>query len=100
MSYLQALNVNNDAGLISSYSELFNTLLGDFDFDYEIKNLMDNKLKQHLQKLKIMLEQYKEACPFDFKENWDYSIILNDPKWKEIVDFTKGIIEDMNEYPR
>ena len=33
------LNIDNNTGLISSYSELFNSLFSDFDFDYEIKDL-------------------------------------------------------------
>ena len=32
------LNIDNNTGLISSYSELFNSLFSDFDFDYEIKD--------------------------------------------------------------
>ncbi|WP_288243446.1 hypothetical protein, partial [uncultured Chryseobacterium sp.] len=50
------LNIDNDTGLISSYSELFNSLLGDFDYDYEVENVEDNNLKQNLLKLKIMLK--------------------------------------------
>lgn len=93
------LNIDNNTGLISSYSELFNSLCSDFDFDYEIKDLEDDKLKQNLQKLKVMLEEYKEPYPFDFKENWDDSIILNDSRWLEIVNFAKNIINDINENP-
>ena len=74
-------------------------LFSDFDFDYEIKDLEDDKLKQNLQKLKVMLEEYKEPYPFDFKENWDDSIILNDSRWLEIVNFAKNIINDINENP-
>ena len=93
------LNIDNNTGLISSYSELFNSLFSDFDFDYEIKDLEDDKLKQNLQKLKVMLEEYKEPYSFDFKENWDDSIILNDSRWLEIVNFAKNIINDINENP-
>lgn len=46
-----------------------------------------------------MLEEYKEPYPFDFKENWDDSIILNDSRWLEIVNFAKNIINDINENP-
>ncbi|UZT98343.1 hypothetical protein ODZ84_01885 [Chryseobacterium fluminis] len=88
------LNIDNTTGLVSSYSELFNTLLGDFDYDYEIKDIDNNNLKQNLFKLKEMLEKYQEPPSYD--ENYDDSIILDDPKWKEIVDFTKVVIEDIN----
>lgn len=88
------LNINNTTGLISSYSELFNTLLNDFNFIYEIGNVEDKNLKQKLLKLKIMLEEYKE--PYHYEKNYDDSIILDDLKWQEIVDFAKIIIKDAN----
>ncbi|MDR6489143.1 hypothetical protein J2799_003682 [Chryseobacterium vietnamense] len=83
------LNIGNDTGLVSSYSELFNSLLGDFDFDYEVKSLEDSNLKQNLLKLKVMLEEYKE--PSSYKTNYDDSIILDDPNWKKIVLFAKNL---------
>ncbi|WP_312993569.1 hypothetical protein [Chryseobacterium flavum] len=83
------LNIDNDTGLISSYSELFNSLLEDFDYDYEIENLEDNNLKQNLLKLKMMLKEYKE--PFSYEESYDDNMILNDPNWKNIVLFAKSL---------
>ncbi|WP_029299035.1 hypothetical protein [Chryseobacterium hispalense] len=83
------LNIDNDTGLISSYSELFNSLLGDFDYDYEVENVEDNNLKQNLLKLKIMLKEYKE--PFSYEESYDDNMILNDPNWKKIVLFAKSL---------
>jgi len=86
------LNIDNHTGLISSYVELFSSLFDDTNFDYEIKDIKDVYLKQNLLKLKIMLEEYKEPYPFDFKTNWDDNIIINDPNWQKIVAFTKDNI--------
>jgi len=86
------LNIDNDTGLISSYSELFNSLLGDFDFDYEIKVLEDEDLKQNLTQLKVMLEEYKEPNYYWNDDGYDDNIILNDPNWQKIVLFAKEIV--------
>ncbi|RNA63541.1 hypothetical protein D1631_17290 [Chryseobacterium nematophagum] len=83
------LNIDNNTGLISSYSELFNSLLGDFNFDYEVKNLDDNNLKQNFLKLKVMLEEYKELS--SYMDNYDDNIIINDSNWKNIVFFAKSL---------
>jgi hypothetical protein len=83
------LNIDDNTGLMSSYSELYNSLLGDFDFDYEIKYIDDSILKQNLLKLKEMLEKYKE--PSSYEKCYD-DIILNDPNWHNIVLFAKRLV--------
>jgi len=86
------LNINNNTGLISSYSELFNTLYPELDI--EIKEAESNELKEGLSQLKIILDEYKEPDGYDIRKGYD-SIILNDPNWQKIVAFTKKMVEDL-----
>ncbi len=50
------LNINNDLGLISSYSDLYDSLYN--ELDCEIKDAEVSELKEGLSQLKTMLDTY------------------------------------------
>ena len=89
----QWLNIENEMGLVSSYVELVNNIDGG-DFEYVVNNLVtDVNLKDSLQQLIEMIENYEEPKSYRKCKNDVY--IVADPKWKEIRDFGKYI---QNEY--
>jgi len=84
------LNENNDTGLISSYAELMSSLFDDFNFDDFIDRtslqigLSDDTIIE-LNKLRELLNGYND------RESDEE--IINDPKWKKIVEQAKVVIE-------
>jgi hypothetical protein len=85
------LNENNDTGLISSYAELMSTLFDDYNFDSFIDGtasemeLFDSVFFE-LSRLRELLNSYNEK---DSDEE-----IINDPKWKTIVEQAKIVIKE------
>lgn len=85
------LNENNDTGLISSYTELMCSLFDDFNFDDFIDNRaskigLSNAAIFELNKLRELLNSYNEK---DSDEE-----IINDPKWKKVVEQAKVVIQE------
>lgn len=89
------LNQNNDTGLISSYSELMNSLFDDFNFDdfidqtvYQI-GFPDSDVLE-LNKLRHLLNSYSE------KES-DIEI-LNDNEWEKVVKQAKIVVNNWDKF--
>lgn len=85
------LNEENDTGLISSFTELMNSLFDDFNLDDFIDNRaskigLSNSTIFELNKLKNLLNSYNE------KESDEE--ILCDPEWKIIVEQAKTVIKE------
>ena len=84
------LNENNDTGYISSYVELMCTLFDDLDFDEFVDNSEEKRGLSYsavceLVKLRDMLNNYQEKG--EDRE------IIEDPKWKEIVNQAKEVVK-------
>ena len=85
------LNENNDTGLISSFTELVNSLFDDFGFDNFVdsgaaNNGVSNSLIIKLSKLRELLNSYVEKeCDEE---------IINDPEWKKIVEQANIVMKE------
>ncbi|WP_294217552.1 hypothetical protein [uncultured Chryseobacterium sp.] len=86
------LNINNDSGLISSYSDLYDSLYN--ELDCEIQEAEVSELKEGLSQLKTMLDTYQE--PELYKNKYDDTVILDDPNWQEIVRKTKELVDHLD----
>lgn len=87
------LNIENEGGLISSFTELLNDVDGP-DFNYVASNLIeDSDLKKELFILLEKIKNYKE--PTSYKKYKNDVFIISDPNWKTIRDYTKEIKENM-----
>lgn len=87
------LNENNDTGFISSYSELMCSLFDDFGFDDFVekgatKIGLSKSLIFELSKLRDLLDTYDEK---ELDEE-----IIDDPRWKKIVEQAKVVISIWN----
>ncbi|MEM1322225.1 MAG: hypothetical protein AAGG75_18330 [Bacteroidota bacterium] len=83
------LNIENETGLISSYTELMENVSGT-DFNYVVHQLVqDASLKADLVQLLALLDAYEEPKSYVQCRNDVY--IVADPVWKKIRDFAKAI---------
>lgn len=87
------LNQNNNTGLLSSYSELMCRLFDENDIESfidnpELNKSLSSKAILELDLLRKLLNEYSE-------KNNDEEII-NDIKWREIVQQGKNVIKEWN----
>ncbi len=87
------LNENNDTGLTSSYVEVMCSLFDDFNFEDFIKKTakeagFSTLTINELESLRELLNNYNEK---DSDEE-----IINDPKWKKIVEQAKIVVKVWN----
>ncbi|MBS1690053.1 MAG: hypothetical protein JSS96_15090 [Bacteroidetes bacterium] len=85
--------------IVSSFSEVYNVLYDDFDFEdyikyYESKHSSDNLLMQ-MKRLDIMMSNYN---PPD-SASWVDDLILLDPKWIEITKQAKIVYDNRPAVP-
>lgn len=87
------LNKNNDTGLISSYTELMNSLFDDLMFD----DFVDNTIIRENWNL-AFVEKMNQLRSYlnDYQEKQNDEEIIKDPEWIKISQFAKEILDILN----
>jgi len=96
-SFQRRIWLRGEGPEIGSYSEAFNRLFDDADFERflnlcaERNILSPNSLKQ-LQQFRHAVEEYS-----DNQESEDEAVILADPRWDEIRRFARSALNALDE---